>query len=213
LSIPEGTYSVEATGPAGVPIVRTVSVTSGATQTVDLRPLIVSGMELFDLSAWKRDENWFTRRGGGFALYNRTIADSRYTFTVRLDRNGNPFSTSSRLKWVVGFVDNNTHVMLQLDKDAFYRLDVVGGSSQQVRIPHRIPTNVPFVHLNLQISGARLIHQYSIDGSNWQELDSWTRTPSGPDGNRRTPLDGRFGFFLLPDEEVFVSNFLNHPEQ
>ena len=33
------------------------------------------------------------------------------------------------------------------------------------------------------------------------------------DGNRRTPLDGRFGFFLLPDEEVFVSNFLNHPEQ
>jgi serine/threonine protein kinase/tetratricopeptide (TPR) repeat protein len=213
LSIPEGTYSVEATGPAGVPIVRTVSVTSGATQTVDLRPLIVSGMELFDLSAWKRDENWFTRRGGGFALYNRTIADGRYTFTVRLDRNGNPFSTSSRLKWVVGFVDNNTHVMLQLDKDAFYRLDVVGGSSQQVRIPHRIPTNVPFVHLNLQISGARLIHQYSIDGSNWQELDSWTRTPSGPDGNRRTPLDGRFGFFLLPDEEVFVSNFLNHPEQ
>ena len=46
-----------------------------------------------------------------------------------------------------------------------------------------------------------------------QELDSWTRTPSGHDGNRRTPLDGRFGFFMLPDEEVFVSNFLNHPEQ
>jgi len=212
LSIPAGTYNVEATGPAGVPITRDVSVSSGATQALDVRTIIVSGMELFDLSGWKRDENWFMRRGGGFALYSRSIADSRYTFTIRLDRNGNPFSTSSRLKWVVGYVDNNTHVMMQLDKDALYRLDVVGGASQQVRIPHRIPTNVPFVHLNVQVSGARLIHQYSVDGSNWQQLDSWTRTPNGPEGGRRTPLDGRFGFFLQGDEEVFVSNFLNHPE-
>jgi tetratricopeptide (TPR) repeat protein len=212
LSIPEGTYNVEATGPAGVPVTRNVSITSGATQALDVRTIIVSGMELFDLSGWKRDENWFTRRGGGFALYSRSIGDSRYTFTVRLDRNGNPFSTASRLKWVVGYVDNNTHVMMQLDKDALYRLDVVGGTSQQVRVPHRIPTNVPFVHLNVQVSGARLIHQYSVDGSNWQQLDSWTRTPSGPDGGRRTPLDGRFGFFLQGDEDVFVSNFLNHPE-
>jgi len=76
-----------------------------------------------------------------------------------------------------------------------------------------MPTNVPFVHLNVQVSGPRLIHQYSVDGSNWQELDSWIRTPpGGADSGRRTPLDGRFGFFLQPDEEVFVSNFLNYPE-
>jgi hypothetical protein len=76
-----------------------------------------------------------------------------------------------------------------------------------------MPTNVPFVHLNVQVSGPRLIHQYSVDGSNWQELDSWIRRPpGGADSGRRTPLDGRFGFFLQPDEEVFVSNFLNYPE-
>jgi len=213
LSLPEGNYLLEASGPAAVPVTRNLSVSSGVTQALDLRSVIVTGMESFDLSGWKRDENWYTRRGGGFALYNRAITDGRYTFTVRLDRNGNPFSSAARLKWVIGFVDNNTHVMMQLDKDALYRADVVGGVSQFVRIAHRIPTNVPFVHLNVQLSGPRLIHQYSVDGSNWQELDSWIRTPpGGAEGGRRTPLDGRFGFFLQADEEVFVSNFLNYPE-
>jgi serine/threonine protein kinase len=213
LSLPEGNYILEASGPAAVPVTRNLSVSSGVTQALDLRSIIVTGMEPFDLSGWKRDENWYTRRGGGFALYNRAITDGRYTFTVRLDRNGNPFSSAARLKWVIGFVDNNTHVMMQLDKDALYRADVVGGVSQFVRIAHRIPTNVPFVHLNVQVSGPRLIHQYSVDGSNWQELDSWIRTPpGGAESGRRTPLDGRFGFLLQADEEVFVSNFLNYPE-
>ena len=212
LSIPEGTYDIEATGPAGVAVKRSIAVTAGGKQTLDVRRMIVTGMEQFDLSAWKRDEDWFTRRGGGFALYNRPSTDGRFTFTVRLDRDGNPFSSGSRLKWVVGYVDNNTHVMLQLDKDAFYRADVVGGQSQPVRVAHRIPTNVPFVHLNVQLSGARLIHQYSVDGTNWQTLDSWTRTPRPSEKPRRTPFDGRFGLFLAGDEEVFVSNFLHYPE-
>ena len=112
----------------------------------------------------------------------------------------------------MGYIDNNTHVMMQLDENAFYRVDMVGGAAQQARIPHRIPTNVPFVHLNVQISGPRLIHQYSVDGTNWQMLDSWSRTPSAAEKGRRQPLDGRFGLFLPGDEEVFVSNFLHYPE-
>ena len=103
--------------------------------------------------------------------------------------------------------------MMQLDNDALYRVDMVGGVAQQQRIPHRIPTNVPFVHFTVEISGPRLIHQYSVDGTNWRLLDSWSRaTPAVPEKGRRTPLDGRFGFFLPGNEEVFVSNFLYYPE-
>jgi hypothetical protein len=113
----------------------------------------------------------------------------------------------------VGYIDNNTHVMMQLDKDALYRVDMVGGVANQAKIPHRIPTSVPFVHLNVQISGPRLIHQYSVDGMNWQTLDTWSRTPPTlPEKGRRAPLDGRFGLFLPGDEEVFVSNLLHYPE-
>jgi serine/threonine-protein kinase len=213
LQLPEGTYDIQAAGPAGVPVTRTVSVVPGATQSLDLRNSIVTGMERFDLTAWTRDENWYRRRGGGFSLYNVANAGGRFTFTVRMDRDGNPFSTGSRLKWVVGYIDNNTHVLMQLDKDALYRADLVGGVADQQRVPHRIPTNVPFVHLNVQISGPRLIHQYSVDGTNWQTLDTYTRTPpTVPEKGRRAPLDGRFGLFLPGDEEVFVSNFLHYPE-
>jgi serine/threonine-protein kinase len=213
LQVPEGTYDVRISGPAGVPVTRSVSVASGVTQSLDVRNSVVTGMERFDQAGWTRDESWYRRRGGGFSLYNQPNPEGRFTFTVRLDRDGNPFSTGSRLKWVVGFIDNSTHVMMQLDEDALYRIDLVGGTAQQARIPHRIPTNVQFVHLNVQISGPRLIHQYSVDGTNWQMIDSWSRTtPATPEKGRRAPLDGRFGLFLPGDEEVFVSNFLYYPE-
>jgi hypothetical protein len=214
LTLPEGSYDITATGQAGVPVTRKLSVTAGDTHALDLRALLPVGMEGFDLAAWTRAENWFTRKGGGFVLFNQPRPDGRFTYTIRLDRSGNPFSTGPRLKWVVGYVDNNTHVMMQLDRDGLYRADVVGGASQAVKIAHRIPTNVPFVHLSTQITGAQLIHQFSIDGKNWQVLDTWNRTTAtgAPEGARRTLLDGRFGFFLSGDEEVFVSNFLYYPE-
>jgi serine/threonine-protein kinase len=214
ISLPDGSYDVIARGPAGIPVTRRITVTPGGSHVIDLRAIVPSGMERFDIASWTRAENWFTRTGGNFVLYNQPGPDGRVTFTVRLDRSGNPFSTGSRLKWVVAFVDNNTHVMMQLDRDAIYRADVVAGESQTVRTAHRIPTNVPFVHVSAQVSGARLIHQFSIDGKTWQTLDSWSRTtPTGkPEAGRRTLLDGRFGFFLPGDEEVFISNFLYHPE-
>jgi hypothetical protein len=214
ISVPEGTYEIAATGQAGVPVTRTVSVAAGRSSPVDLRALVVTGMERFDLTNWTRAESWFTRKGGGFVLYSQPTPNGRFTFTVRLDRSGNPFSTGSRLKWAVAYLDNDTHVMMQLDRDALYRADVMNGVSQPVRIEHRIPTNVPFVHISAQVSGARLIHQFSVDGQSWQTLDTWNRTTASgaPERGRRTMLDGRFGFFLPGDEEVFVSNFLYYPE-
>jgi hypothetical protein len=214
LSLPQGTYDLTVTGAAGVPSRHTLTVTGASETRIDLRSMAVAGMEQFDLAGWMRDDSWYTRKGGTFVLYNQNAPDGEFTFTIRLDRSGNPFSSGSRLKWVIGYVNNATHVMLQLDRDAFYRSDVVGGASQVVRVPHRIPTNVPFIHLSAMVSGSQLVHQFSVDGTNWQTIDSWNRTtPSGaPEPGRRTLLDGRFGFFLPGDEEIFVSNFLFYPE-
>ena len=137
LSIPSGTTTLRPLDRLVFRSRGTCLSLSGATQALDVRTIIVSGMELFDLSVETGRKLVYASRRGIRRLH-RSIADGRYTSTIRLDRNGNPFSTSSRLKWVVGYVDNNTHVMMQLDKDALYRLDVVGGASQQVRnsTPH-----------------------------------------------------------------------------
>ena len=56
-----------------------------------------------------------------------------------MDRSGNPFSSGSRLKWVVGYADSTNYIMLQLDKDAFYRSVVTNGSVQTpttIETPH-----------------------------------------------------------------------------
>jgi serine/threonine-protein kinase len=209
-----GKYEMTVTGPAGVPTTMTLSVPAGGPLKTDLRAVVITGMEQFDQVGWTRTDNWYTRRGGAFLLYNHGNPDGRFTFTIRLDRDGNPFTTGSRLNWVVGYIDNRRHVLLQLDRDAFYRSDVVDGISQVVRIPHRIPTNRPFIHLGTIVSGPQLVTQFSIDGGKtWQPIDSWTRTTTfgRPEPGRRTMLDGKFGFFLPGEEEIAISNFLYYP--
>ncbi len=156
--LPEGTYEITAKGPSGIPTSETLTVTGGSARTVNLRN-IAAGMEGFDLTTWTKSDSWYTRRGGAMVLYERRNSNGRFTFTIRLDQNGNPFSSGPRFTWAIGFTDNGNYVMLQLDKDAFYRTEFVGGSpvpSSALRLEHRIPTNVSFIHLSAAVSGSRL---------------------------------------------------------
>ena len=83
-----------------------------------------------------------------------------------------------------------------------------------VPVPHRIPDNAPFIYLSIHVSGNRLSQQYSRDGRNWSVLDDWIRTPAPGvrEPGRRLPLDGRFGLFVQPSEELSLSNFLFYPD-
>jgi hypothetical protein len=207
LTLPEGQYEVSAKGPANVATTRTLTVAAGESRTLDLRAIVTS-MERFDQLGWQRADAWLVRRGGGFVLYDAPATDGKYSFTIRTDRSGNPFSSGPRLRWVVGYVDNQNHVMLQLDGDHFYRSEVVGGrDGATVRTPHSIPTDGSFVHLSVQINGSQLVHQYSVRDGVWQTLDSWNRTTP----SRQAPFDGRFGFFLPGSDEVQIANFLFYP--
>jgi serine/threonine-protein kinase len=211
VSIPEGAYDLVVKGPAGVESSSKVSATAGASTTIDVRTLIVSGMERFDMSGWMKQDAWFTRRGGNFVLYNRNARDGTISFTVRLDRNGNPFSSGSRMNWVVGFADSRNYVQLQLDKDDFYRTAIVDSVPQQAaKIAHRIPTNVPYVNLRAQMQGSRLVHEYSTQPNLWHDLDAWG-TGGVPTTRPRGLLDGQFGFFLPGTEELTISNFFFYP--
>jgi serine/threonine-protein kinase len=208
VSIPPGTYDIAAKGPAGVEKKQTRKVAAGDNSIVDVRRFVVTGMEQFDPSSWNQDKGWFTRRGGGVILYEQPTPDGRFTFTVGRSPN-NLFSGDARLKWLVGYVDGSTYIRFELDRRTLNRADVVGGRMvNTIQIPHRIPGNVPYVHLSIQISGNRLIQQYSQDGKNWIGLDDWTRTTSTgmKEPRKRTPLEGRFGLILQPEEVVALSN-------
>jgi len=211
LSLPEGAYELAAKGPVGVTTTHPLKVAAGAPLAVDVRNLIVTGMERFEPAGWTEADAWSTRRGGNFVLYDRTGSKGTIAFTIRMDRNGNPFSSGSRLNWVVGYVDSTNYVQLQLDKDALYRNVVINGTPQPAtRVEHRIPGNLPYVNLRVQLLGNRLVHEYSTQPNVWQTLDTWSTAGTG--AGTRDLLDGRFGFFLPGAEEIFVSNFRYYPE-
>ena len=211
ISLPDGAYDLVLKGPAGVQSSNKVTATAGASTTIDLRSLIVSGMERFDASGWMPQDGWFTRRGGNFVLYNRNAHEGTISFTVRLDGNRNPFSGGSRLNWVVGFADSRNYVLLQVDKDDFYRSAVIDSvPQQQMKKPHRIPTSGPYVYFRVQILGNRLVHEYSTQPNVWHDLDDWA-TEGGPTTRPRGLLDGQFGFFLPGTLELTISNFFFYP--
>jgi hypothetical protein len=213
ISLPEGKYDLTARGPVGVPTTRPLAVSADAPATIDIRNMIVSGMERFDPSGWMETDAWSTRRGGNFVLYNRSGSQGTISFTVRLDRNGNPFSSGSRLKWVVGYADSTNYIMLQLDKDTFYRSVVTNGTPQPPTTQeHRIPDNVPYVNLRVQLIGNRLVHEFATQANVWQVLDNWSTAGTGaPAASKREILDGQFGFFLPGAEEIAISNFRYYP--
>jgi serine/threonine-protein kinase len=206
-----GAYSLTVQGPAGIPTTQNVTITGAAPVTINANDLVVGGMERFVPPNWKLNGEWYVRRGGGFGLYDHPLADGRYTYTVRLDRSGNPFSSGSRLRWVVAFQNDRNYVMLQLDEDDFYRNEVIDGNEQAlVKREHDIPTNVPFVHLSTQVAGTQLVHQYSTDGTTWRSLDVWSRL-AARGAPTAAPLAGKFGFFLPGNEELQISNFRYYP--
>ena len=209
VSLPEGSYELLVKGPANVASSRPLSVSGPGGQVVDVRSLVVSGMERFDMTGWTRQDAWFTRRGGNFVLYGRPLREGTISFTVRLDRNGNPFSSGSRLDWVVGYLDSRNYVQMQIDKDNFYRSVIANAAPQPAtRIEHHIPTNGAYVNMRVRVTGTQLVHEYSVRENVWQTIDSWNAT--GPDP-KRSLIDGSFGFFLPGAEEVAISNFLFYP--
>ena len=84
---------------------------------MDVRGFIVTGMERF-APGWIQAGDWWTRSGGGYALYDRRGSQATITFTIRTDGSRNLFSGGAQLRWVVGYVDDKNYIRMQLDKDS-----------------------------------------------------------------------------------------------
>jgi hypothetical protein len=199
-ALPNGSYEARAEGPAGVAIMQRFTVGAGGARSVDLRG-VPSGVERFGAGTWTLRDSWYTRRGGGVVLYDRTAPEHAITFTVRRNRGG-LFRGGQRVRWVVGYVDRGNYVRFELDDDRLYRIEVIDGKERTSETRHRIP-DVDQVHISIQAAGNRLLQQFNVPGgTGWTTLDNWARS---------TPFEGRFGFYLPGDEEVQMMNFQYRP--
>ena len=72
ISLAEGKYDLTVKGPVGVATTHPLAVSADTPSTIDVRNMIVTGMERFDSAGWTVADSWSTRRGGNFVLYNRS---------------------------------------------------------------------------------------------------------------------------------------------
>jgi hypothetical protein len=175
-------------------------VSATGTRTIDVRNL-PAGMEGFR-GGWAQKDTWFSRRGGGFVLYERPASAARIGFTVRTDRSRNPFSTGARVKWVVNYVDPRNHALIELASDYLYRTEVVNGNRRELpRVAYKMPSGGDVLNISVEVSPNRVVHQYNA-GAGWTVLDSW---------DVQVPDGGRFGFYLPATETLEVTNFRYDP--
>src|SRR5262249_29741978 len=112
VSVPPGTYTIEARDASGNNTSRTVTVGSGESKSVALRT-VIAGMDGFERpSEWTKNGQWVSRNGGNLGLH-RTPPVGRISFTVKPKKGF--MGRVQRIRWVVGFVDTRNYMLMEMD--------------------------------------------------------------------------------------------------
>ncbi|MEX2303389.1 MAG: PEGA domain-containing protein [Bryobacterales bacterium] len=206
LTLPPGTYTVQASGNGFQDYSATVRVALGQTKTAALtlrkeeqkvvQPAITLGD--WEKAGWKREDKLLVRRGGDFVTLPNSGGAGRYTFTGLLQK-------GRRLEWVVNFTDKDNHVFYQLGEDFLHRTEVTKGKkSRTVKIPHKMKWN-DFLSVDIGVQGGSIVHRVLVDDQ-WIELDNWKS--AGGDFTA-----GKFGFHIPGRDQVGLSHFAFQPER
>ena len=199
VDLAEGTYLVTASAPGYVERSRTVQIVPGQSQHLELqlaplkeKPTPHGMAEWESTGGWRRDGDWYIRRGGDFFLYPILpgTGDLRFTASLRHGR---------RLQWVFNYVDPKNYLLFQIDKNNFVRYQVLGGKRTKLKeTPHGLGTKDAY---QLQVTSApgKVIHQ-AFERGKWLPLDEWNDVPEAL-------RSGKFGFYLPGSDELAVTYF------
>jgi len=174
-----------------------VEVAAGDSRTIGPIALAPGTIQDFqDPAAWRPNQDWFVRRGGGFALYQRSPLGT-FVFSVILQK-------GHRLSWVLNYSDDQNYGLFQMDENFFYRSEVRDGkTTEEAKIPFRTEKKKART-FQVVVTAGRILHQIQ-QGNGWVDLDSWTQPG-------RDLSAGKFGFYLADKDEVAVSNFSHYGE-
>jgi len=197
VALTPGTYELTArvgNFPRTVP----VEIVSGESRTVGPLSLAPGGIQDFaDPGAWKSDQGWSVRRGGGFVLNNSASTAGTFIFSAILDK-------GKLLQWVFNYIDDRNYELFQMDDNFFYRSQVRDGKkSDEVKVAFKSDKKKART-FQIVVSPTRIVHQIQ-QGNGWASVDFW----SPPTGNLTA---GKFGFYLPNNDEIRVSNFSHYGE-
>jgi hypothetical protein len=197
LTLPPGHYELT-TQVGNVSRSAPVEVVAGSARTIGPLSLSPGSIQDFeDPAAWKPNQEWFMRRGGGFVLYKRSPVLGTFIFSAAL-RKGH------RLQWVFDYVDDKNYVLFQMDENNFYRSVMRDGETHdELPIPFKTEKKNART-FQITVTSNRIIHQIQ-KGNAWINLDSWSQS-----GRDLSP--GKFGFYIPDKDEVALSNFSYYGE-
>src|SRR5581483_808464 len=203
--LPEGTYTFKATAPNYQERTETVELVAGETATVamHLPPVSVVAVKpadpmegWVDPKGWNPDAGWYKRKGGGFVLYKTKCL---FQFTAR--RADRRFFGSRRLQWVVNYVDQKNYILFQIDKEKVsWRTFSDGKPGPETKVPHHGVVVNDAYQLQIDMRSGR-VETAVYNGKDWQRVDGGI--PSLP--------NGRFGFFVPGNDEVWINEFRFSP--
>lgn len=208
VELPAGSYIFTADAPNYGE--RSEKVTIAAGQTVSLQfvlphvrapePRVTVGdmSEFADISAWKKADGVYIRKGGGFALYKITPAKGVFTFTVQLLKGGGLFR-GGHIRWVLDYKDARNYALFDLDKKNFTARDVVNGKSTDRDKTSHGQEKEKSYEIQIDVSPDRIVHRMHV-GDQWMVLDSWTQPG-------RDFTQGKFGFLIQGNDEIGISDF------
>ncbi len=209
VELEEGNYFFTARAPGHVDKSIAVAVEAGGALTINLnlaqavvqrkappRP-VVHAMDVSDWEKpWRQDGEWFTQRGGNAMLYKITPSAGTYQFTLRA--RGSVFS-GPKVRWLANYVNEGNYILFEMERQAYSVTEYRDGKKITHVDKKRLASRTDAPTIRMTVAPDRLIVALLADGS-VTEIDNWTR-PSPPFS------DGRFGFYVPGDAEMWLSNF------
>ena len=198
---PEGDYTLVASASGyrdqsqPVHIAESTPVTMHVNLSAIPQPVHMEGWE--DQAAWKPDNGWYTRKGGMFSLYRPSARTGVWQFTART--NGRKLFGSSRITWVMHYVDENNYELFEIDKENLSLRRVVDGKpGPEIKKPHRASLKDETYHLQLEISPGGF-------GGKVFSGDRWIKLPAFENGQQDF-AETRFGLLLPGSNEIWVTD-------
>jgi PEGA domain-containing protein len=156
-----------------------------------------------DPAAWKQEGGEWLHRGKGFVPY-KLPPKGVFTFTVQLVKGGG-LLRGGKISWAFEYLDAKNYALYEMD-NKYFDAKVVskGKTAERTHTQLKDLAKQKSFTIQIEVSPERVVHKM-FSGGEWVTLDTWAEVG-------RNFSEGKFGFLLLGNDEIGLSDFKFQPK-
>ena len=208
--VPEGDYTLLATAPGFRDLSQPVHISeplpASAAVVLVAIPQIVRMEGWDDPQGWRLENGWYQRKGGSFVLFKPSARNGTYEFTARHKSRQLPFFGGGQIRWVLNYnKEPQDYDLYEIDGDKLsWKRIIDGKQGAQRQARHGVKIKDETYRLILEVGSGQFTGKL-YDGQTWKTL------PQLEVGALNT--DGRFGFYLPNNDEMWLTDFVFKPKE